>query len=63
MNVPPGSFPVFDSPHNSTLFSNAPRVSVRHACVEADAERLLVDTDLIEFVCLENEKFRSQFRN
>ena len=26
-------------------------------------QRLLVDTDLIEFVCLENEKFSSQFRN
>ena len=25
-------------------------------------QRLLVDTDLIEFVCLENEKFSSQFR-
>jgi hypothetical protein len=24
-------------------------------------QRLLVDTDLIEFVCLENEKFSSQF--
>jgi hypothetical protein len=26
-------------------------------------QRLLVDTELIEFVCLENEKFSSQFRN
>jgi hypothetical protein len=26
-------------------------------------QRLLVDTDLIEFVCLENEKFSSRFRN
>jgi hypothetical protein len=26
-------------------------------------QRLLVDTDLIEFVCLENEKFSSGFRN
>jgi hypothetical protein len=26
-------------------------------------QRLLVDTDLIEFVCQENEKFSSQFRN
>ena len=25
-------------------------------------QRLLVDTDLIEFVCLENEKFSSQIR-
>jgi len=26
-------------------------------------QRLLVDTDLIEFVCLENERFSSRFRN
>jgi hypothetical protein len=26
-------------------------------------QRLLIDTELIEFVCNENEKFSSQFRN
>jgi len=26
-------------------------------------QRLLVDTDLIEFVCLENERFSSRFCN
>ena len=39
-----------------------PNVSTKPWTVRV-SQRLLVDTDLIEFVCSENEKFSSRFRN
>ena len=58
---PPGSKAPVSGYTVVRSFPHDPKAYTRPWTVRVN-QRLLVDTDLIEFVCLENEKFSSRFR-